>query len=65
MSNESSNDSLFGSLLWLGAFAVLFVGWVMNLVDIVGMESVWSGLGVLRVIGFFIPWLGALLGFIT
>ena len=42
----------------------LVIGWTLNIVAIVNMDSVFSGMGVVRVIGIFIAPLGAVLGYI-
>lgn len=37
-------------------------GWVLNILQIMAMEVILTGLGVLKVVGIFIPPLGSLLG---
>lgn len=50
-------------------FIILIVafiaGWIMNIVAITGLSSVtiMTGMGILRIIGIFIPPLGAILGY--
>jgi prepilin-type N-terminal cleavage/methylation domain-containing protein len=39
------------------------VGWVMNIIDIFGMEQIFTGMGILRIIGVFVAPLGAVLGY--
>jgi hypothetical protein len=43
-------------------FAAAF-GWGMNIYTIAHMESVISGIGIVRIIGIFLAPLGALLGY--
>lgn len=53
-------DNFFGVviiLLWLAAFA----GWIMNFAAIFSIHY-WGGFEVMRVVGIFIPPIGALLG---
>ena len=41
----------------------MVVGWIMNIADLLGMENVLStGEGIVRVVGIFIPPLGAFMG---
>lgn len=61
LSDRLSIASIFGFLaLLIGGV----IGWVLNIVALVGMETVLSGLGVLRIIGIFLAPIGAVLGFI-
>jgi hypothetical protein len=40
-------------------------GYISNIVEVAQADyTVWSGLEILRVIGIFIPFLGAILGFV-
>lgn len=49
----------------LVAFLVAaFTGWVLNIVAILGMSDILTGEGALRIVGIFIPPLGAVMGFI-
>ena len=41
----------------------IVVGWIMNIADLLGMDNILStGEGIVRVIGIFIPPLGAFMG---
>ena len=52
-------------LLIVAALVLGFaIGWTLNIVAIVNMDSVFSGMGIVRVIGIFIAPLGAVLGYI-
>ena len=51
-------------LFWLFALFVVGIGWVMNIIDLLGMSlDPLTPLAVLRVVGIFIPPLGAVLGY--
>jgi len=53
------------ALLWLSIVVAGLVGWVMNLVAIVGHDFIAeTGFGVIRVLGVIIPIIGAVLGYI-
>lgn len=42
---------------------LMFIGWIMNILDLIGMTNVLdTGIGILRVIGIFVPPLGAFMG---
>jgi hypothetical protein len=47
---------------WLALFVTVAIGWVMNVFDIIATVG-FSGLLVLRVVGLFLPPLGAFLGY--
>lgn len=56
-------------LIFLGCYAaillVAIIGWIMNIITIFHADSVLdSGVGILRIVGIFVPPLGAILGFI-
>lgn len=51
--------------VWLSLIllAVLsLIGWVLNIIDLLGMEVILSGEGALRIAGIFLPPLGAIMG---
>lgn len=54
-----------GKLVVMGLLIAGLIGWVLNIVKIVGVD--WSteiGLGIVRVIGVIIPIIGAVLGYV-
>lgn len=62
---DSFIGGIFGAILLYGTIVLLIgVGWVLNIIELAGMsfEPI-TGLAVLRVIGVFIPPLGAVLGY--
>lgn len=57
---------IVSGLLFIGAFIVFAVGWVLNIIALVKMTGVESlGLMVARVLGIFIAPLGSLLGWLV
>ena len=54
---------------WIGLFSVAAVlilgafGWVLNIIDIIHSSGI-DGMVIVRVIGVFIPFLGAILGYL-
>lgn len=50
---------------WIGFFIAALIGWVANIVKLVGMDCVdlGPGLFVARAIGIYFPPLGAVLGY--
>lgn len=51
-------------LFWLIVLVVVGIGWVMNIIDLLGTSfDPITGLAILRVVGIFIPPLGAVLGY--
>jgi hypothetical protein len=65
MSYRTARNWSSGVLIFWFILVILTAwGWVLNIIDLVGMtEPLTSGEGILRIIGIFIPFLGALLGF--
>jgi hypothetical protein len=62
---SKSNMSLGAALAWLVVIIVGIVGWVLNIVSIVGHDfAAEIGMGIIRVIGVFVPIIGAVLGYI-
>ena len=52
-------------LLWVCAFIAGVYGWIMNIVKLVGADFIWaSGMSIGRLIGIFVPPLGAVLGWL-
>ena len=52
------------SIMWMLFGIAVVVGWVMNIIDLIGMNNVLStGEGIVRVVGIFLPPLGAFMGF--
>lgn len=50
-------------LLWIGLWILSAVGYVMNIVHLVGMDHVFqTGLGITRFVGLFVPPLGVFMG---
>lgn len=60
-------EGLIGAILLWGTIVVLIgVGWVLNVIDLLGTSfDPLTGLAVARVIGVFVPPLGAVLGYFT
>lgn len=58
-------EGVFGAvLLWGSIVLIIGVGWAINIVELSKMSfDPLTGLAVLRVIGVFIPPLGAVLGY--
>lgn len=58
-------EGIYGTIMLWGAVVLLIgIGWVINIVELVGTSfDPLTGLAVLRVIGVFIPPLGAVLGY--
>ena len=56
---------IYGAIAFWGAVALLIgIGWVINIVDLADTSfDPITGLAVLRVIGVFLPPLGAVLGY--
>lgn len=55
---------IMGVAFWGAAVLAIGVGWVLNIIALAGMSfDPITGLAVLRVIGVFIPPLGAVLGY--
>ncbi len=52
-------------IAWFIFWATVAVGWVINVVHIVGLESFtpFTGELAVRIVGIFIPPLGAIMGF--
>lgn len=46
--------------IWLG----LGYGWVMNIAAAARLDSIWSAMGLLRVVGVVVPPLGSVLGYV-
>jgi hypothetical protein len=61
----SKNDMSLGAVIaWLVVIIAGIVGWVLNIVAIVGHDFVNEiGMGIVRVIGVFVPIIGAVLGY--
>jgi hypothetical protein len=51
--------------LYVGLPVLVVWGWILNILDLLHMHEVLSGLGILRVVGIFLPPLGAVLGFFS
>jgi hypothetical protein len=65
MSTSKVKMSTGGALVVLSLIVAAIVGWVMNLVAIIGHDfAAEIGMGIMRVIGVFIPIIGAVLGYI-
>lgn len=58
-------DDTLGTVIGILIMLILATGYVFNLVAIFNLPAVslWTGFDILRVIGVFIPPLGALLGY--
>lgn len=56
------NMSLGTAITVIGLWLLLVIGWVMNIVDLVAMESLNSGLAIVRIIGIAVFPLGAIMG---
>lgn len=64
--NLSTGDAVIGFLILLSVLAAVVVvgyGWIMNIVAL-AHATAFSGLVVLRAIGVFIPFIGAVLGYV-
>ena len=49
-------------LAWIAAIVALVYGWVLNIIDVVSWAGAVTGEFIVRVIGVFIPILGAAMG---
>lgn len=47
---------------WIGFVLALIYGWVCNLIDIIGWTGTVTGEFIVRVIGVFVPIIGAVMG---
>ena len=60
------NVGIAGALTIIAVFLAAIVGWVMNIISLVGFEGTLASAGILevfRVIGIFVAPLGAILGY--
>jgi hypothetical protein len=65
MNNQKYNFTPTQSFFVLAILIAAFVGWILNIVAIVGHDFATEiGFGVVRVIGVFIPIIGAVLGYV-
>ncbi len=56
---------IFGALVWLGIVIAGVIGWILNIITIAHTDNLLStGMGILRVVGIFVPPLGAILGWL-
>jgi hypothetical protein len=54
---------LVALLFWLTLAVLGIVGWCLNIADLIGMSDALStGIGIVRVVGIFIPPLGSFMG---
>jgi hypothetical protein len=51
-------------LIWAAIVIVGGCGWVSNIVKLVGMDAIATGMGIARIAGIFVPPLGAVLGYL-
>lgn len=53
------------ALIWLAVVVLGVIGWVMNIITIFGTDHILdTGKGILRVVGIFVPPLGAIMGWL-
>jgi hypothetical protein len=61
---SKSNMSVAAAIAWLVVIFAGILGWVLNIVAIVGHDfAAEVGMGIVRVIGVFVPIIGAVLGY--
>ena len=61
---RNSDLSVVASLFWIGLFLGGLFGWVMNIIELIGMTfDPITGMAVARIIGIFVAPLGAVLGY--
>jgi hypothetical protein len=57
--------SIAAVLIWLGIVVLGAIGWVLNIITIFNTDHILdSGKGILRVVGIFVPPLGAIMGWL-
>jgi hypothetical protein len=52
-------------LVYLAILLVGGWGWVSNIVKLVGMDAIMTGMGITRIVGIFVAPLGAVMGFMS
>ena len=51
-------------IVWLILVVTVAVGWILNIISLTGMEQpLQSAIGILRIVGIFIPPLGTVMGY--
>lgn len=50
-------------IIYLVILLAVGYGWIMNIVSMIHMDVVTTGMGVARIAGIFVPPLGAILGY--
>lgn len=64
MSYRATRNAAAGvALFWLSVLVIIGVGYVMNILDLIGMPlDPLTGEAVVRIVGIFVPPLGAFMG---
>ena len=56
------NITLWAAIIYIVILIAGIIGWVMNIVSMIHMETI-TGMGIARLVGIFIAPLGAVLGY--
>lgn len=52
------------AIIWLVVVVGGGIGWVLNIIDIAHTYHIFTGMLILRIVGIFVPPLGAVLGYL-
>lgn len=59
----STSIAILGVLIWLGVIITVAVGYVFNILDLFSDLSTVNGVFIMRIIGIFLPPIGAIMGY--
>ncbi len=60
----STSIAILGVLIWLGVIITVAVGYVFNILDLFSDLSTVNGVFIMRIIGIFLPPIGAIMGYL-
>ena len=59
----STSIAILGVLIWLGVIITVAIGYILNIVDLFNDLSTVNGVFIMRIIGIFLPPIGAIMGY--